>query len=60
MTTDERVCPKHQGGVHCWHHDNSRNKGYSGKYDTYVPIACCHCKRIATRRESGSGGINYD
>lgn len=58
--TDERVCPKHQGGAHCWHHDNSLNKGYRGKYETFVPVVCCHCNRTGTRLDHGAEYITYD
>jgi hypothetical protein len=58
MTADER-CPKHEGGVHCWH--SYGTTGYKGKYEMRIPVKCCHCgKRAAQVRFVPPEAIEYE
>lgn len=55
---DERHCKKHEGGQHCWH--DVGHSGFSGKYESTVPVQCCHCLVRAEQRRHGADWIDYN
>lgn len=55
---DERVCPKHQDGKHCWHEHGS--KAFKGKWETTSPVECCHCGALAKQRAHAAEWLEFD
>lgn len=55
--SDERVCPNHKGGKHCWHEYG--RKSFKGRYESSSPMQCCHCDDFAVKREHSADWLEY-